>query len=359
MTQAYLSIQHFDISLADTETTETVNISAGDTLKCTPLVTHRVGNTDESDVAADYLDVDFLTGPNRVRVTRGVGDGPMTIHLVVIEWDTTEVAIQTGTFSIADGDTDDDVPISAVTLAKTWMVMPFQRDTAAVALINTLTRGMITTTTNIHFERGGGGGGGQIDGHWWTIEDTNGGLWDVQRIVAGVATTTSDDFTISTVVMAKTFLVGTDEIVGGGNRAESVGVAELFSTTVVRYTRPTDFRDMEIDIYVVELLQSGDSVQRGSITLGSGTETDTATISPAVALDRSFANAPTRQSSATVDVDTYETALRAQIKLNSTTVVEVSAADDSTVSIVKWEVVELNEESVTPDEPAIIFGTNF
>ncbi len=357
MTQAYLNIEHHDITLADTVTSTTVTLSAGDTTKCVPLITYRAGNTNETDAAADFFECEFLTGPNRLQVERGVGDGPLTIHAIVVEWNTDEVDIQTGTFTILDAQEIDDVTITAVDLAKTWMVSPYQKGSAASPQINNLVRGMTTTTTNLHFARGGGGGGAEINGRWWTIEDTNGGLWDVQRLVDQLADATSEDYTITSVDEDKTFLVGSEQMSGGGNRASNVGVAELFDATTVRYTRPASLRDMELDIFVVELLQTGDSVQRGSLTLGSGTETDTAAVT-SVDLDRSFANSPMRPCSATVNVDTYDTALRAQIKLNSSTVVEVSVADDSTISISKWEVVELNEEAVA-DEPAILFGMNF
>lgn len=355
MTQAYLSVEHIDITLADAVTTATVNISAGDVAKCTPLVTYRMGNTDPSDRGSIHLDAVFLTGPNRIQVTRAVGQEEMTIHIVVVEWDTSVVSIQTGTWLITS--TTANATISAVDLAKTWMVMPYQKATSGDSANRWLIRGMISTTTNVIFQRSATTGG-NVSGHFWTIEDIDGGLWDIERIIGVTVTSTSDDFTIASVDTTKTFVVGTEEMIGGGNRVYSIGVAELFDATTVRYTRSNDFRNMELDLFVVELLQSGDSVQRGSLTLGSGTETDTATIT-SVDLTRAFANTPTRPASANSSLVSYQVGIFARLELTSSTVIEASAADNSSVSEVNWEVIELLEEAVVAQQSPVVVGTNF
>ena len=138
----------------------------------------------------------------------------------------------------------------------------------------------------------------------------------------------------------------------------SIGVAELFDATTVRYTRSNDFRDMVLDFFVVELLQSGDSVQRGSITLGSGTETDTATIT-SVDLNRSFANSPTRPGSANSSLAAYNVGIFAKLDLTSSTVIEATAADNSSVSVVNWEVVELVEDAAVATQSPVFVGANF
>jgi len=330
---AVISIENHSITLADGVASATVNLSVGNVADCTPRI-----SVNTQPGADDYTNfmvrARFLTGPNRLEVGRANTVGQLIIQAVVIEWDTGEVTIQSGsaTFSTATHDET----ITAVDLTKAFALFTYEitggdNDTVSI-------RAMLSSTTNLHFERDTATDTITLD--WWVVEDTSsGGLFNVERVQALSIPGVTADATITAVALDRTLLFGSQELDNFGDEPDEWGVCFLFDTTTVRYVRDDPAGTAQLDAFVVEFtVAAGVTVQRGSIVNGSGVTVGTDAIS-AVVLSRSFAHCPMAPNASSTEANDQNT-LMGSIEFNSTTEVEANTTDSLSTETLFYEVIE-------------------
>ena len=340
MASPIVSIETFEITLADGVASASVAISAGDVADCTPRISYRAQNSPEVAHTSLLVRPRFLTGPNRLEVVRFGTDGPITIQVVVIEWDTSLVSVITGSETFTG--LTQDVAISAVDLARAWMTFGFDVD--AGDSDESALRGMLTTTTNIHFERDTDTTTVNLD--WWVLVDLTGGdVWTVQRVIALSIPATTADATITAVALDRTMHFSSQSLSNFGTEPNEWGATFLFNSTTLRYVRGDPAGTAICDAFVVEFaLATGVVVQRGSIVMGSGIETGTAAITGLNDLARSFAQAPMMPSGCSSDDNANINTAFGSIEVLNATTVEANAADDSSIETVFFEVVEFEPD---------------
>lgn len=338
--------------MADGVGSATANLAAAAITNLVPRISHH--NRNAAEVGWDDLmvDVEFLTGPNRVQVSRTGTDGPAVVQVVVLEMDTGgDINIQTASMAVTGASLS--VSISAIVLAKTWAT--FGYETAQdVDYDSTFVRAMLDSTTNLEFTRGASLG--TLNGHWWVVED-DGSNWDVERVLALSMNQVTADATISSVDTAKTMVMCSQTQSTGGENPDDIAIGFLFSATIFRITRDANAGTCTVDAFIVEWTDADTNVQRGTITMGSGVETGTQS-NTAVNLSTSWVHCPMVPNGCSSSDLTVRQSAFALMEQNSNVEVEANGNDDSSIEIVPWELIEFVTDGAL-DEPAILFGTNF
>lgn len=349
---AILSVEKFSMTMADGVTSVTANLVASDITALTPRVSYRNTSGVEQGWNDMTVDVEFLTGPNRVQLTRNAGDGEIQAKVVVTEWDTAgDIAIQTGSFSMTGASLA--VTITALTdLTKSFATFGYET-TQGTDIDANFVRAMLTTTTNLQLTRISSTG--TIDGHWWVVED-GGSNFDVQRVQALSMTSTSADATITSIDTAKTLVMCSQAGTSGGENPDDVAMGFLFDDTTFRTTRDANAGTVTVDAFIITWSVADVAVQRGTITMGSGVSTATQA-NTAVNLSNSFVHCPMVPNGCSSSDLSQRQSAYASIEQNSNVQVESNGNDDSSTEFVPWELLEF--DIAVSDQSAIIFGTNF
>ncbi len=352
MADPILDVEKFTMTMADTVTSVTANLSASDIADLIPRVSYLNSSGTEEGWNDLQVDVEFLTGPNRVQLTRSTGDGEIVAKVAVIELDTAgDINVQTAAMSVTGSSLS--VSITAVVLAKSFATFGFEFD-QETNYNDAYLRAMLTTTTNLEFTRGSGIG--TCDGHWWVVED-DGSNFDVQRVQALTTNQVSADATITSVVEGRTMTLCAQSLSTAGENPDDIAIGFLFDDTTFRITRDSNAGDLIVDAFIVEFTNgSGVEVQRGTITMGSGVSTGTQA-NTAVVLANSWVHCPMVPNGCSSDDLTSRNSAYASIEQNSNIQIEANGNDDSSTEIVPWELIEFN--LAVQDEPAVFFGTNF
>ncbi len=339
MGEALLSREVFSMSMADGVTSVTANLAASDTTKLSAEVSQHNRNAAEVGWDDLILDVEFLTGPNRVQISRVGSDGPIEAEVVVQEWDTAgDITIQSGSMSITG--TSLSVSLSAVVLAKSFVQFAHDYD-QTTDFDSGFVRAMLDSTTNLEFTRGASLG--TLNGHYFIVEDT-GSNWDVQRVLALSMNQTSADIAITSVDMAKTMIFASQTLSTGGENPDDLAIAWLGSAVLFEIERDANAGVCTVDAFIVEWTDADTAVQRGTITMGSGTETGTQS-NTAVNLDTSWVHTPMTPNGVSSGDQTVRQSGFASIAQNSSVEVEANGNDDSSIEVVRWELIEF----VVPD----------
>ena len=181
----------------------------------------------------------------------------------------------------------------------------------------------------------------------------------MQRVLALSVAGTTADATITAVDLTTTLTFGTQELNNFGNEPDEWGVVFLFDNVTLRALREDAAGTMLVDVFVVEFTAAADvQVQRGSIVMGSGVETNTAAITTLGDLTRSFSHAPMAPNGCSSDDGANANVGFGSNELTDASTVEANAADDGSVETVYFEVIEFLE-AVTAQQSPVIVGTNF
>jgi len=280
---AVLSVQRHSITLASgvgSNTADLTGTPATDTSDCIPFVTARVSTpmTNADEHRGYAVDAYFTAGsPNKVTVETGNSSSPraVVVEVTVVEFDSSAVKIQQGTFQItgtshqftAPGDHDTLAAVDRAFVYHTWQCDYFHE-----SYKNYQIRGNLFSTTSMQFSRLGSSG--TIDGHWYIAEALAAGdPFQVEHLdMELIATETSDTVSlvsIGPVDMSKTFLLGShksnDGTDSGRNNADHTMDMYLSSTTQVTITRAGSVDSLDGVVQIVEFNSGGNgAVQRGT-----------------------------------------------------------------------------------------------
>lgn len=352
MADPILSIENLTLAMANGVTSITEPVTASAVTNLFPRLTS-LNSTGGQEEAADLmLHIDFLTGPNRVRLTRGWSDGALEIEISLTEFDTNEVTVQGVTWALANTELTDAVTVNAVNLDKTFGTFSQLYNGANTALDNCSVRGQFSADDTFTLERGGGTQA--CSGSIVLVED-DGTNFDVQNVTGLSMIGTSADFTLNSVDEGRTQVLCSQSLSANGS-ADILAVGFLNSDTVFRATRETDTGTCEIDGFVITWTAAANvTIQRGSINLTDGTGTDTNT---AVVLANSCVGCPMALSTASSDATAFRNAAYVKVRQSSTTGIEAEGAGDASNKIVHWELMEFSlavDESLTTAMMGAIF----
>ena len=201
---------------------------------------------------------------------------------ITVEWEVVEddeVTLQRGRItSYPNNPGTNNITITAVTLASTWVCSWAAADGGAPSDFF-LPTWVLTTTTNLQYIIDNSGFG--VSGSWQVIEDTGGRL-SVQRLSGTLGTGTTVNVTISTIVLAESWIRFYAFRSGSGNQvdADHEVHGDLNTTTNLRFER-TATAPSSWD-YTAEVISSTEvSVQRGQFGFNA-TNTQNFTITAVV-----------------------------------------------------------------------------
>lgn len=332
-----LSVEELTISL--TGATGSANLSLGQTIgNCFVMATASVSGT--SDAGEDLaVELDIVSGPNRVSATRFTSVGTIELRIKVIEVDPTQADVQKGTFSIGSSSTSDNVTISSLTTTDAFIV-PTQKvdDPFGDGDVN-FTRVKFTSSTNVEISRGGTGGA--IDGTLWVVEALNSNF-SVQHNDFSFSGTTSS-VTLTAIEPTKTFNIITYRTTNNGdNPDENMVTGDLTSTTNYDLERYSTNGTLSGTLQTVTLADQS-SVQRGQLVMTGATASDTETISPITPADSvpwleaipAWGYSQGRTDSAS----SYEDGL-AEAEFDDASTLRLSRDDTGAEGTFEWEVID-------------------
>lgn len=268
-----VSVERLTITLGAGTASNSANLTKSQVLaNCVPFVTHRVTTVASpvDDFSETCIDVQMQASPNRVTVTTSEGTTrALVVEVTVVEFDPNRVTVQSGTYQMsATGSTT--ASVTAVVLANTFLVHSWQISGNPATHQHAGVRGRFTSTTQLTFDRSGTTG--TVDGHWFVVESDSGDF-SVEEFTVTLTAATSNTATISSVTMAKTFLVGSHTITDttDDNADGSVEIV-LTNSTTVTVQRAEAGGNIVYTGYAIEFAAGGnESVQRGQIAAQGAT----------------------------------------------------------------------------------------
>jgi hypothetical protein len=309
-----------------------------------PFATFSFNGVSTSVVSPLFVDIYFSGTPGNVSVNfqRGEASGTCYVTCYVIEVDTNEVSIESGTFSM-NGTTSDTSAITEVDTSKAFHIQYYRHAYGGTEyMYNALTRTYFSSTTQLTHDRAHGSG--TIDGHWYVIED-QGNNFDVQHADPDVINpATSGEDTISSVDMSKSFVVASHKNYYGSRSTYYAAVSVWLKTaTVVRAEQGANSgypANSIVRAQVITLTHDDAYVEHGSQMYTNGTAIDADTLSQSVDLDYSIGWIPTLTSMQWVD--THDRTDDSFFLAELTDVDEITTRryQTNTGAVVKWEAIQ-------------------
>ena len=344
--EAILEIDYTDIifvqrgtaSLGSTDASTTATLSkAVDTSKAFVIVD---ANTTETNPDHNKVLGYFTTeGASQTGLTfeRGLASGTVTIYWQVIEH--SALSVQHGSIAIADASgTTGDGTITAVNLAKT-MVIASHKATASSSITQwagSTPTTHLTSTTNVRATLGATAAGDTTI-RYQVVEFTDATTVQHETLSIG-ATANNATATISAVVLADSFIVGTYRTTESGQHQTKGGQFHFNSTTEVEALRGDTSGTTTCEVFVVELPSTAITQSHTIADVGDPTAQ---TITEVGHTSETFTIGSGRTSSGTgggFDRNAFST------ELSSTTNVNVRLGDTGATAPYELFVVELQDE---------------
>jgi len=278
---AVLSVQKHTITLpAGTSGVSSATLSpAVDTDNCIPFVTARVTDDNGAIHSAYAVRARFDTSTT-VEVSTGYAvSRALVVEVTVVEFNPSEVTVQSGTLAMAASSQTDAPSYTAVTSANTFLYHTWTNDsTFSTYYSATTVRGNIfgsPTSTSISFSRQDGTGA--IAGTWYLAEAT-GGAFAVEHLdwqLTASDTTTATIVTLAPVDTAKTFLLGSYKSNNDSDFTDRATVDVYLNTSSqVAVNRVGTTDTVYGYVQVIEFDSGGDeTVYRGTVTGTDGDDT--------------------------------------------------------------------------------------
>jgi hypothetical protein len=247
-----------------TGTSDSITIDSVVTSKTIIFVSSSTDTTQDGPGAG--LFTAHLSNSTTISLSRDNNTGTHTIRWYAVEFES-GVNVQRGTINLTS--TSQGVTLSTVTVSQSWATITL-RNLGTAYGNDDMVRGIITSATNLQLQVASAGTGG-VDLVAWQVIDYDDAT--VQQISTGTTTATSNNQSISTIDIAKSF------IVGASYTTTNCGANDMFrfyinSSTQVSFTRYAG-ASVDFNAYVVEIGDSGFSSQRGQGTLASGSTSAT------------------------------------------------------------------------------------
>jgi len=272
---AIVSVERVSITVSSGSSSGSANLTKGQTLaNCVPLHASSDHGTAAFYANRNAFEFTLAAGPDRVVVTRGTTSSTITFEIDVIEFDPTEVSVQSATFSMASSTATDDVTISAVTIADTCLVASGQTATTETDMSSCLSEYYLSSTTNVKFTRA------------FTTHDYDGtvfvmeaiaGVWSVEHDVISM-TGTSVNVTTPVLTIAKTWHIMSWQAAQSVDDVDdNLITGNQTFTTAFQVRRYSSGGTITGRLQSVEMADAT-TVQQATISIASGSETDTDTI---------------------------------------------------------------------------------
>ncbi|MEZ6256051.1 MAG: DUF2341 domain-containing protein [Patescibacteria group bacterium] len=291
LTQGYASkIEYVEITLGDGVSTNSTSLSTiTDITKSIPFPSaSHTGSTGAGDDHWDdgLVDVYLSAGPAVTATRIGTGtEGPqvITVGVYVVQFISTDIKVQTGTFSIAAASTSNTATLSSAVAATANAATFFTYTSTATDDDHDdgMVAGYLSATNQMTFSRVNSAGA--IAGHYYIMEALN-SEFSVQRGSFAISSGASNTQTISSVTTNKSFVIAShtssDNSHNHNNGRITVELTNSTTLTATRYgtssTIPT------IRYQVVSFAGTSELVQRGTLSYGTSDFTKTATLTTAV-----------------------------------------------------------------------------
>lgn len=271
-----IGVEKYEIVMGAAVISTSFNLRNNQTItNSVPFATMRLsGNGDEFD--SNMVDVSFADGPDRIVVSRIAGIGIMDIIVTVVQFDSSSVIVQNGTFAMI-GSTSITVPLdipvnlSSSALIFNNKVTGFDND-YDMALV----RGRINATDNLIFNRADPLG--DSTGTWFLFESIN-QSFTVQNVSLSLIGTGQTDESMTTPInTSKTFLISSHTTTHPVNDVEKSGLmVELVNSTHIVGTKSlggSPVSDIVANVFAITFLHS-EEVIRGTMNFPGGTSSQT------------------------------------------------------------------------------------
>jgi hypothetical protein len=319
-----------------------------------PFATFATSGVTTSAVSPHYVDVYFSGTPGNVSINfqRGESSGTCYVTCYVIEVDTNEVTVQSGTFQLVSV-TSDTSTITEVDTSKAFHIQYHRFNYAGNEYFyQSYIRTYFSSTTELTHDRANLSG--SINGHWYVIED-QGSNFSVQHADPDVINpATSGEDTISSVDMNKSFVIASHKnYYGARSNYYSAVSVWLKTSTVVRAEQGANSgypANSIVRAQVITLTDSDAYVERGSQMYANGVGSDADTLSQSLDLDYSIAWIPTLTSCQWVDTHDRNNASFFRAELTNADEITTSRQATDTGAVVKWEAVQFQ---LPPPPPSI------
>ena len=276
------SVEYVEITLADTVTTSSTNLTKGqNTASCVPFASEMAAGTDDQ-YERSFTDLFFQTGPTRVTAQRDEGVGTVTVGVYVVEFDPTYVNVQQGIFAIPNATTSSTSGISTVTLTKAALVF-YHRQSSFLFYSDLTVAGWFSSASLLSWQRSSGNA--NINGHYYVFEAKN-SEFSVQAVSFSIAdAVSSNSAPITAVDLAKTFVIASHRAESGNNDNDDsqIGVFLSNATTLTAQRQwqsappPPNNTITDIRAFVVTV-GDGVTVQRGTLSYAAADLQQTAAI---------------------------------------------------------------------------------
>jgi len=287
--RAALSVERFALTIDTSESSASSALTQGQvTANCLPFITSHVLAPDDSVEYLSSYHVDAYFSGSNIEVSRELAStsARVRVYVTVVEYDPDRVNVTQGTYTIADSSLSNTATISPALsdISNTFMVFHGTKAHSFDGWADYMTRGRITSTSQLTFDRGDSGG--LIEGYWYTAESTAGDF-SVQSYDVTLTTTTQNETINPAVDPGTTFTVGswyTNQTVQPYRNDTSTIDVDLTNSTTLGFTRKNAGYSVLWSGFLVEM-NDGTFVQRGTIA-GQG-----ATVSENVDVDYFSSNA--------------------------------------------------------------------
>lgn len=263
------SIEYFEVSFSGTSTTDTLT-KGQDTSDCIPFFSYYNNDTTISGLRNIITDI-YFSGGDTINFSRESNTGTIYAKGWVVEFNPDYVTVQQGTFNITNGNNSDDVSISTIVEADSFIIAYSGGNNTAGGAEDNCVIARFSDANTAQFRRGDTQE--VTDGHFYVAEST---LFVTQNNNNNMNGLTSDNMSISAVNLAKTFLVASRRVYTSDQRPDRRGMnVRLSSSTNIAVTRNVSGSVIEnVYAFVVECAADEFTVQRGNADKGSGTTKD-------------------------------------------------------------------------------------
>ena len=184
-----------------------------DPANCVPFATYVAAQAANSTPNQNVFDFVILDGPPRVRARRGGSTGTHYTAIYVVEFEPTKIKVQQGSWQIATGTTTDTVTLGDTIVKNNSALITYYRYSGSGSS-NVIPRDMmaasrVLSNTQIQMERTGAATPA-CDGAYYVMEALN-GEWSVTHYDSGNQTGAIVNYTIPSVIMNRTFLIGSNK----------------------------------------------------------------------------------------------------------------------------------------------------
>jgi len=181
-----------------------------DPANCVPFGTYVAAQVANSTPNQNVFDFVMLDGPPRVRARRGGATGTHYTAIYVVEFEPTKIKVQQGSWSIIASATTDTVTLGdSIVKNNSALITYYRYNSSSVVPRDMMVASKVLSNTQIQMERSYTAST-VCDGAYYVMEALN-GEWSVTHYDSGNLTGVIVNYTIPSVTVNRTFLIGSNK----------------------------------------------------------------------------------------------------------------------------------------------------